>query len=92
MFNLSHILYRRKESSKRQVVPNVCPHNCLGVDWVYDKITPVDVITITFDGVSDSYYDGYNLHEQLIASSLNNSEIKVFLRRKSHRSTASRTR
>jgi hypothetical protein len=43
-----------------------------------NKIAPVDDIAITFDGVSDSYYDGYNLHERLIASSLNNSEIKVF--------------
>ena len=41
-------------------------------------LASVDVITITFDGVSDGYYDGYNLHERMIASSLNNSEIKVF--------------
>jgi len=41
-------------------------------------LASVDVIAITFDGVSDSYYDGYNLHERMIASSLNNSEIKVF--------------
>ena len=41
-------------------------------------LASVDVITITFDGVSDSYYDGYNLHERMIASSLNNSEIKIY--------------
>ena len=43
-----------------------------------DKITPVDDIAITFDGIDDSYYDGYNLHERMIESSLNNSEIKIY--------------
>ena len=43
-----------------------------------NKITPVDDIAITFDEINDSYYDGYNLHERMIASSLNNSEIKIY--------------
>jgi hypothetical protein len=41
-------------------------------------IVPVDDIAITFDGINDSYYDGYNLHERLIESSLINSEIKIY--------------
>ena len=32
-----------------------------------NKIAPVDDIAITFDGVNDSYYDGYNLHEKLLS-------------------------